>query len=805
MSQMHKLFQRTNTKSKTPKAPKSRLKKWILWLSLIFIVIPALVIIFISPITKYLVEKYDVKYLGREVKMDWAYVNPFTGYLHFKNLKIYENKSDSLFLSTEGLSANFSIRKFLSKEYEITSIALDKPKITIIMAGKKINLDDMIEKFSGDTLGPKKAPVHFNINKITIEDGEFHYREEIVPVNYYIKKVNIDCSGLRWDNDSIAGDFSFIPGIGAGSMEGNLKLNYKNLDYKLRTVMKKFDLNFIGQYVKALANYGSFRANLDANIDATGNFKDAENLVAKGLLQFNDFHFGKDTVEDYCSFEKFTIQIKELSPKNHKYMFDSLTLSKPFFKFERYDHLDNVQTMFGQKGANLAAANANPEKFNLVIEIGNYVKELSRNFFSSYYQVNRLAVYNGNMIYNDFTLDEEFSMAANPLTVIADSIDKNHARVKFNFQSGIQPYGNLNVDLSINPKDSTDFDLTYHFDKFAVPMLNPFIIKYTSFATDRGAIELNGSWHVRNGFINSDNHLIILDPRIACRVKNEDSKYIPMRLVMAFVRESGNVIDYEIPIKGNLKDPNFKLWDVITDIIANIFIKPVTTPYRVQVKVTEEKIENSISLRWNPRQSKMEEAQEKFVKKMAEFLEDNPEAKISVSPMEYEAKERESILLFEAKKKFYLQQHGITTANFSEDDSMEIEYLSIKDSSFVRYLDKNIHDTLIFTTQEKCIRLVGYDLVNKRYNQLMEARKKEFVSYFKTNGTASRVIIHKTENSIPVSGFSYFKIDYKGDIPKSLQKAYQELSTLNGENPRKKYLRLRAKYNHLLERKLRKE
>jgi hypothetical protein len=244
---------------------------------------------------------------------------------------------------------------------------------------------------------------------------------------------------------------------------------------------------------------------------------------------------------------------------------------------------------------------------------------------------------------------------------------------------------------------------------------------------------------------------------------------------------------------------------VITDIIANIFIKPVTTPYRVQVKVTEEKIENSISLRWNPRQSKMEEDQEDFVERMAKFLEETPGAKISISPIEYEAKERESILLFEAKKKFYLQQHGMTISAFSEDDSMEVEFLSIKDSSFVRYLNKNIRDTLIFTIQEKCIRLVGYDFVAKRYNQLQEARKKEFMSYFKANGTASRVTMHKSENSVPVSGFSYFKINYKGDMPKSLEKAYRELSTLNGENPRKKYLRLRAKYNHLLERKLRKE
>ncbi|MDQ3110827.1 MAG: DUF748 domain-containing protein [Bacteroidota bacterium] len=800
---MRKFFKQSNKTDKKSKAP--RWRRWVIWLLVIFIAIPALIIIFISPITKYVVEKYDVKYIGREITMDWAYVNPFTGYLHFDNFKVYENKSDSLFLSTDGLSAHFSARKFFSKDYEIRGIEMEKPHITIVMTEKKINLDDIIQKFAGDTIGPKKEGVHFSINSIIINDGVFRYRENTMPIDYYIKEVNIQCSGLRWNTDSIAGSFSFVPGIGNGKMKGHINLDYKTLNYELKTVVENFNLDFIGQYFKAIANYGSFAANLDADIHATGNFKRAEDLVAKGLFQLSDFHFGKDTSEDYCSFDKFVVQINELSPKNHKYMFDSLILYSPFFKYERYDHLDNVQTMFGQKGANLTAANANPAKFNLVIEIGNYVKLLSRNFFASYYQVKRLAVYNGNLIYNDYTLDEKFSIAANPMNIIADSIDKNHPRVKLNFESGIMPYGHLKLDLSINPKDSTDFDLSYHFDKFAVPMLNPFIIKYTSFATDRGAIELSGNWHVRNSIISSNNHLIILDPRIAFRVRNEDSKYVPLRLIMAFVRESGNVIDYEIPIQGNLKDPKFKLMDVITDVIANIFIKPVTTPYRIQVKRTEEKIEKSISLRWYFTQSRLEESQEKFVKKMAEFLKDNPDATITVAPVNYEIKEKESILLFEAKKQYYIHQHKITAANFTEDDSVEVEYLSIKDSGFVKYLNRHVTDSLVFTIQGKCAFIVSNNLVNTRYNQLQERRKKEFMFYFKENGTNSRVKFKAGESSIPINGFSHFKIEYKGELPRSLEKAYDELSTLNGENPRRKYLRLRTKYNRMLERKLRKE
>jgi hypothetical protein len=66
---------------------------------------------------------------------------------------------------------------------------------------------------------------------------------------------------------------------------------------------------------------------------------------------------------------------------------------------------------------------------------------------------------------------------------------------------------------------------------------------------------------VRNGFIQSDNHVVIIDPRRTKRVRNKDKSWLPLPLIMSLVRERGNVIDYEIPITGNLKDPKFHLKD----------------------------------------------------------------------------------------------------------------------------------------------------------------------------------------------------------------------------------------------------
>src|ERR1700679_185935 len=108
------------------KSFKLRAKKIITIVLVTLVAVGVLVVAFISPVSKYLIEKYSVKYTGRQIKMDWLYLNPFTGYVHFNNLKIYEANNSNIFFSIGDLSVSVAMRRILHEEYEITSISLDK-------------------------------------------------------------------------------------------------------------------------------------------------------------------------------------------------------------------------------------------------------------------------------------------------------------------------------------------------------------------------------------------------------------------------------------------------------------------------------------------------------------------------------------------------------------------------------------------------------------------------------------------------------------------------------------------------------
>src|SRR6185312_12862112 len=763
-------------------------KKTLFIFCSVVIIMPLLIIIFISPIAKSLVEKYSVKYTGRQIRMSSAYVNPFTGFVRFNNVKIYEANNDSIFISSGSISADFALMKLFHKTYELTSLTLDKPRGSIVLSTRyHLNFDDLITRFSSTNHDTTSPPLHLNILNIKIKDGVFYFHSTLNNVNYFIKNVNIESAGKRWDLDTLDSEFSFSSGPSTGEMHGNFTVNFNNLNYRYHLVAQKYDMDIIEQYLKDLVNYGTFSANLDADLRATGNLKDEEVVDTKGRIAVNDFHFGKNKKEDYLSFTRFVLRIDEVNPKKHIYHLDSVALTHPYFKYENYDHLDNLETMFGKNGANVTAVSNDKERYNLIIELGNYIMDVSKNFFHSQYRINKVSLTQGDLQYADYAPSEQFFISANPLNIRTDSVNQSKGRIQIYLNTGLKPYGKATVYASINPRDSADFDVKFNFDEISLAQFNPYIISYTSFPFDRGTLNFDGDWNVRDGNIHSENHLLIIDPHVAKRQKNKAYKWVPMRLALALMRSSGYVMDYQIPVTGTLKESKVHIGDIVWGVVKNIFIKPITTPYRLTIKEQENTIYKSLNVKWPTRESAITGSQQKFINKLVYFLEKNPTESVVITPQQYEDKEKEYILFFEAKKKYFLAINNRKTAELSEDDSEYVDGMSVKDTLFVTYLNKRLRNSLIFTIQGKCGNLIPQEIVDAKFNKLNQARKANFLSSFKEKGIDSRVVFSPAQNDIPYNGFSYFKITYKGDFPDYLIKAYKRMEELNSRFPRDKY------------------
>src|SRR5580658_5717767 len=171
-----------------------KLKRILVIVVVAVFLLVVIVIALISPISKYLIQKYGEKYTGRKITLDWSYVNPFTGHVHLQNLKVYEFKSDSLFFSAKGLSVDFALLKFFRHTFEIKELTLDHLVIKVIKDQKRFNFDDVIDKLSAksakDTVQKKPSTTHVNLLNLKVTNAEIHYTDKQIPFDYFIKEAN---------------------------------------------------------------------------------------------------------------------------------------------------------------------------------------------------------------------------------------------------------------------------------------------------------------------------------------------------------------------------------------------------------------------------------------------------------------------------------------------------------------------------------------------------------------------------------------------------------------------------------------
>ncbi|MFN6946945.1 MAG: hypothetical protein ACK4ND_18520, partial [Cytophagaceae bacterium] len=66
-------------------------------------------------------------------------------------------------------------------------------------------------------------------------------------------------------------------------------------------------------------------------------------------------------------------------------------------------------------------------------------------------------------------------------------------------------------------------------------------------------------------------------------------------------------------------------------------------------------------------------------------------------------------------------------------------------------------------------------------------RENILMFYFKEKEVEKQVKIFVSTNVVPYNGFSFYKMEYLGELPKSLIKAYQKMNEFNDTSPRKEF------------------
>ena len=112
-----------------------------------------------------------------------------------------------------------------------------------------------------------------------------------------------------------------------------------------------------------------------------------------------------------------------------------------------------------------------------------------------------------------------------------------------------------------------------------LPTFSPYSGKYVGYVIDKGKLSVDVQYRVANGELTAQNAIFIDQLTFGKRVDSPDALSIPVTLAVALLKNSRGEIDLQLPVTGSLNDPKFSIGSLIWQVLGNLIVKAVTSPF----------------------------------------------------------------------------------------------------------------------------------------------------------------------------------------------------------------------------------
>jgi hypothetical protein len=159
--------------------------------------------------------------------------------------------------------------------------------------------------------------------------------------------------------------------------------------------------------------------------------------------------------------------------------------------------------------------------------------------------------------------------------------------IPFTIVTGLDDYNRIILKGALGLKNNLpEGELTFTIDQLNLPAFNPYVVQAMGYRVKKGMLKVDADIKLRNGQLGGKTHILLknskLEPADEATI-NRISKQIAMPLdtALSVLRDDNNNINLEVPLSGNITDPNVGINDVINQISTKA-IKTATLYYLKQ-------------------------------------------------------------------------------------------------------------------------------------------------------------------------------------------------------------------------------
>jgi hypothetical protein len=113
----------------------------------------------------------------------------------------------------------------------------------------------------------------------------------------------------------------------------------------------------------------------------------------------------------------------------------------------------------------------------------------------------------------------------------------------------------------------------------------PYSGKYAGYGLSKGKLSLDLKYKVSQKVLEAENLVHVDQLTFSDKTNSPDATSLPVPLIVGLLKDRKGVIEVDMPIRGNLNDPDFKYGKVVISTLLNLLGKVVASPFALMGKL----------------------------------------------------------------------------------------------------------------------------------------------------------------------------------------------------------------------------
>ena len=140
--------------------------------------------------------------------------------------------------------------------------------------------------------------------------------------------------------------------------------------------------------------------------------------------------------------------------------------------------------------------------------------------------------------------------------------------------------GPIEITGKLNPLHSqAPTEMQFSLRDVDLTAASPYTGKFVGYSLARGKLNLQLNYTVAQRQLKANNTLMLDQFTFGSKVDSPDATKLPVRLAVALLKDRQGKIELELPVEGNLDDPNFRYGKAVMHVLVNVITKIITSPF----------------------------------------------------------------------------------------------------------------------------------------------------------------------------------------------------------------------------------